>query len=140
MKTCNSIWKDHKNKIETKYFKARSSDPNLKDDVPLHIVSSQWKELVKYWHTSDVEMTSKRESTDKMNVWLMTRRANDPEVIQSLDEFNRQLFMLPKDCRTLEARNAIFHESIGHGGHGYCRTYGRTVPQSAMYKDGARSS
>ncbi|CAL5341155.1 unnamed protein product [Camellia sinensis] len=84
MKTCNSIWKDHKNKIETKYFKARSSDPNLKDDVPLHIVSSQWKELVKYWHTSDVEMTSKRESTDKMNVWLMTRRANDPEVIQSL--------------------------------------------------------
>ncbi|THG12765.1 hypothetical protein TEA_028984 [Camellia sinensis var. sinensis] len=37
MKTCNSIWKDHKNKIKIKYFKPRSSDPNLQDDVPLHI-------------------------------------------------------------------------------------------------------
>ncbi|GMP53022.1 hypothetical protein CsSME_00018624 [Camellia sinensis var. sinensis] len=38
MKNCNSIWKDHKNKLKAKYFKPRSSDPNLKDDVPMHIV------------------------------------------------------------------------------------------------------
>ncbi|GMP35445.1 hypothetical protein CsSME_00007867 [Camellia sinensis var. sinensis] len=30
---------------------------------------------------------------------------------------NRQLFMLPEDFRTLEARNSIFHELIGHNGH-----------------------
>ncbi|KAF5931635.1 hypothetical protein HYC85_027806 [Camellia sinensis] len=136
MKNYNNKWKDHKNKIKAKYFKPRSSDPNLKDDVPLHIVPRQWEELVEYWHTSDAEkiatrnaknrqahgiayttgrttfaqiwheMTNKGESTDKMNVWLMTRRADDTE-----DEFNRQLSMLPENCRTLEARNAIFHES-----------------------------
>ncbi|XP_028123671.1 uncharacterized protein LOC114320806 [Camellia sinensis] len=48
--------------------------------------------------------------------------------------------MLPEDCRTLEARNAIFHELIGHDNHGYCRTYGRTVPRRAVYKDGAGPS
>ncbi|THG08410.1 hypothetical protein TEA_015068 [Camellia sinensis var. sinensis] len=73
MNSCNSIWKNHKNKIKVKYFKLKSSDPNLKDDVPLHIVPSQ---------------------------------------------------------------NAIFHELVGHDGHGYCRTYGRTVPQRVVYKDG----
>ena len=56
MKNCNSIWKDHKNKIKSKYFKPRSEDPNLKDDVPLHIVPSQWGELVEYWRTSDAEV------------------------------------------------------------------------------------
>ncbi|THG14589.1 hypothetical protein TEA_001301 [Camellia sinensis var. sinensis] len=81
------------------------------------------------------EMTSKGESTDKMNVWLMTRRVDDPE-----DEFNRQLSMLPEDGRTLEARNAIFHELIGHDRHGYCRTYERIVPRRAVYKDGAGPS
>lgn len=86
------------------------------------------------------EMTSKGESTDKMNVWLMTRRVDDPEVIQTLDEFNRQLSMLPEDGQTLEARNAIFHELIGHDGHGYCRTYGRIVPRRAVYKDSAGPS
>ncbi|CAL5381115.1 unnamed protein product [Camellia sinensis] len=135
MKNCNSIWKDHTNKLKAKYFKPRSSDPNLKDDVPMHIVPSQWEELVEYWRTSDAEMTSKGESTDKMNVWLMTRRVDDPE-----DEFNRQLSMLPEDGRTLEARNAIFHELIGHDGHGYCRTYGRIVPRREVYKDGAGPS
>ncbi|XP_028067802.1 probable pathogenesis-related protein ARB_02861 [Camellia sinensis] len=34
MKNYNSIWKDHKNKIKSKYFKPRSEDPNLKDDAP----------------------------------------------------------------------------------------------------------
>ncbi|GMP98826.1 hypothetical protein CsSME_00046561 [Camellia sinensis var. sinensis] len=170
MKNCNSIWKDHKNKLKAKYFKPRSSDPNLKDDVPMHIVPCQWEELVEYWRTSDAEkiasrnaknrrahgiahttgrttfsqirheMTSKGESTDKMNVWLMTHRVDDPEVIQTLDEFNRQLSMLPEDGRTLEARNAIFHELIGHDGHGYCRTYGRIVPRRTVYKDGAGPS
>ncbi|CAL5390971.1 unnamed protein product [Camellia sinensis] len=56
MKNCNSTWKDHKNKIKCKYFKPRSEDPNLKDDVPLHIVPSQWEELVEYWRTSDAEV------------------------------------------------------------------------------------
>ncbi|GMP47408.1 hypothetical protein CsSME_00015158 [Camellia sinensis var. sinensis] len=165
MKNCNSIWKDHKNKLKAKYFKPRSSDPNLKDDVPMNVVPSQWEQLVEYWRTSDAEkiasrnaknrrahgiahttgrttfsqirheMTSKGESTDKMNVWLMTRRVDDPE-----DEFNRQLSMLPEDGRTLEARNAIFHELIGHDRHGYCRTYGRIVPRRVVYKDGAGPS
>ncbi|XP_028070254.1 uncharacterized protein LOC114272735 [Camellia sinensis] len=85
-------------------------------------------------------MTSKGESIDKMNVWLMTRRVDDPEVIQTLDEFNRQLSMLPEDGQTLKARNAIFHELIGHDGHGYCRTYERIVPRRAVYKDGAGPS
>ncbi|KAF5931753.1 hypothetical protein HYC85_027924 [Camellia sinensis] len=170
MKNCNSIWKDHKNKLKAKYFKPRSSDPNLKDDVPMNVVPSQWEQLVEYWRTSDAEkiasrnaknrrahgiahttgrttfsqirheMTSKGESTNKMNVWLMTRRVDDPEVIQTLDEFNRQLSMLPEDGRTLEARNAIFHELIGHDRHGYCRTYGRIVPRRVVYKDGAGPS
>ena len=56
------------------------------------------------------------------------------------DEFNRQLSLLPEDCRTLEAKNATFHELIGHDGHGYCHTYGRTVPRNAVYKDGAGPS
>ncbi|CAL5353141.1 unnamed protein product [Camellia sinensis] len=56
------------------------------------------------------------------------------------DEFNCQLSMLHEDGRTLEARNAIFHELIGHDGHGYCRTYGRIVPRRAVYKAGAGPS
>ena len=56
------------------------------------------------------------------------------------DEFNRQLSMLPEDGRTLEARNAIFHELIGHDRHGYCRTYERIVPRRVVYKDGAGPS
>ncbi|THF94665.1 hypothetical protein TEA_002879 [Camellia sinensis var. sinensis] len=143
MKNCNSIWKDHKNKLKAKYFKPSKGRMSMKDDVPMHIVPSQWEELVEYWRTSDAEkipsrnaknqrahgiahttgrttfsqirheMTSKGESTDKMNVWLMTRRGDGPVVIQTLvDEFNRQLSMLPEDGRTLEARNAIFHELI----------------------------
>ena len=48
--------------------------------------------------------------------------------------------MLPEDCRTLETRNAIIHELIGHDNHGYCRIYGRTVPRRAVYKDGAGPS
>ncbi|CAL5382546.1 unnamed protein product [Camellia sinensis] len=104
------------------------------NNVPDDIIDAIWKD-VKYWRTSDAEMTSKGESTDKMNVWLMTRRVDDPE-----DEFNRQLSMLPEDGRTLEARNAIFHELIGHDGHGYCRTYGRIVPRREVYKDGAGPS
>ncbi|XP_028124570.1 uncharacterized protein LOC114321604 [Camellia sinensis] len=56
MKNCNSIWKDHKNKIKAKYFKPRSSDPNLKDDVPMYIVPSQWEQLVEYCRTSDAEV------------------------------------------------------------------------------------
>ncbi|THG14333.1 hypothetical protein TEA_021887 [Camellia sinensis var. sinensis] len=56
------------------------------------------------------------------------------------DEFNRQLSMLPEDGQTLKARNAIFHELIGHDGHGYCRTYERIVPRRAVYKDGAGPS
>ena len=48
--------------------------------------------------------------------------------------------MLPEDCRTLEARKAIFHEMKGHDGHGYCHTYGRIVPRRAVYKDGAGPS
>ena len=51
------------------------------------------------------------------------------------DEFNRQLSMLPEDGRTLEARNAIFHELRGHDGHVYCRTNGRSVLRRAVYKD-----
>ncbi|KAF5949322.1 hypothetical protein HYC85_011315 [Camellia sinensis] len=159
------VTEDHKNKLKAKYFKPRSSDPNLKDDVPMNVVPSQWEQLVEYWRTSDAEkiasrnaknrrahdiahntgrttfsqirheMTSKGESTDKMNVWLMTRTVDDPE-----DEFNRQLSMLPEDGRTLEARNAIFHELIGHDRHGYCRTYGRIVPRRVVYKDGAGPS
>ncbi|GMP32789.1 hypothetical protein CsSME_00006388 [Camellia sinensis var. sinensis] len=53
MKNCNSIWKDHKNKLKAKYFKPRSSDPNLKDDVPMNVVPSQWEQLVEYWRTSE---------------------------------------------------------------------------------------
>ncbi|GMP46351.1 hypothetical protein CsSME_00014547 [Camellia sinensis var. sinensis] len=48
MKNCNNIWKDHKNKLKAKYFKPRSSDPNMKDDVPMNIVPSQWEQLVEY--------------------------------------------------------------------------------------------
>ncbi|XP_028064956.1 uncharacterized protein LOC114268054 [Camellia sinensis] len=58
MKNCNSIWKDHKNKLKAKYFKPRSSDPNLKDDVPMNIVPSQWEQFVKYWRTSDTWILS----------------------------------------------------------------------------------
>ncbi|THG17990.1 hypothetical protein TEA_011606 [Camellia sinensis var. sinensis] len=139
---------------------------NVPDDIVDAIWKDvKWEEFVEYWRISDAEkiatrnvknrrahgiahttgrttfaqiqheMSNKGESTDKMNVWLMTRRVDDPE-----DEFNRQLSMLPEDGQTLEARNAIFHELIGHDGHGYCRTYGRTVPWRAVYKDGARPS
>ncbi|THG22276.1 hypothetical protein TEA_017588 [Camellia sinensis var. sinensis] len=147
MRNCNSIWKDYKNKIKTKYFRPRSSDPNMKDDVPLHIKIASRNANNRRAHSiahttgrttfSQIrhEMTSKGESTDKMNVWLMTRRVDDPE-----DEFNRQLSMLSEDGRTLEAKNAIFHELIGHDGHGYCRTYGRIVPRRAVHKDGAGPS
>ncbi|XP_028055616.1 uncharacterized protein LOC114259788 isoform X3 [Camellia sinensis] len=139
--------------------------------VPPQIVPEQWYDLVDYWKTKKVEdiaihnarsrsfhyinhttgrtsftqirrkMVAEGLPTDKMSVWKYTRNQTGPDVRQTMDEFERQLSMLPEDYRTTEdARDSVFHDVVGEDGHGYCRTYGKDVPWSMVYGDKSKSS
>ena len=49
-------------------------------------------------------------------------------------EYNTLLAEEPEDQRNLTiVKDRIFHKLIGEDGHGYCRTYGTTVPRSLVY-------
>ncbi|CAL5419372.1 unnamed protein product [Camellia sinensis] len=79
-------------------------------------------------------MMTDGESTNKMSVFMKTRMITDPDVKLFLDEYDEQLSMIDEPLRTEEVQDKIFHNLVGKDGHGYCKTYGIGVPQSAVYK------
>ncbi|XP_040364320.1 uncharacterized protein LOC121049926 [Rosa chinensis] len=80
------------------------------------------------------EMEQSGEQTDKMSVWKKARNQSNADVAQVIEEYDKKLLMEPEDQLELRAvKDRIFHELLGEDGHGYCRTYGSTVPRSLVY-------
>ena len=49
-------------------------------------------------------------------------------------DYQEALDKEPEDQRHLTSvKDRIFHHLIGNDGHGYCRTYGSSVPRSLVY-------
>ncbi|GFZ09020.1 hypothetical protein Acr_20g0008280 [Actinidia rufa] len=68
----------------------------------------------------------------------VTTNANDTTITG--EEFNRRLSKIPAELQTTEVRDNIFHELMGSDGHGYFRTYGSSVPRSAVNGQGFNPS
>ncbi|GFZ09014.1 hypothetical protein Acr_20g0008220 [Actinidia rufa] len=68
----------------------------------------------------------------------VTTNANDTTITG--EEFNRRLSKMPEELQTTEVRDNIFHELMGSDGHGYFRTYGSSVPRSAVNGQGFNPS
>ncbi|CAN1159392.1 hypothetical protein LINPERHAP1_LOCUS9177, partial [Linum perenne] len=65
----------------------------------------------------------------------------DPDVIEVIEVFENHLLNEPEDQRSLAVvRDKIFHEIMGKDGHGYCRTFGSSVPRSLVYLKSSSSS
>ncbi|KAI8572026.1 hypothetical protein RHMOL_Rhmol01G0167100 [Rhododendron molle] len=63
------------------------------------------------------------------------------DVMAVLEEFNQKVLAeIPESLQTTEVRDKIFHEVLGEDGHGYCKTYGVGVPQSAVCGQSSRLS
>ncbi|KAL6176539.1 hypothetical protein ACLB2K_053172 [Fragaria x ananassa] len=81
------------------------------------------------------EMEQSGEESDKFSVWKKARKESNPEVAQVIHEYNRKLLLVrPVEDQKLTAiKDRVFHDVIGEDGHGYCRTYGSTVPRNLVY-------
>ncbi|CAN1125181.1 hypothetical protein LINPERPRIM_LOCUS31535 [Linum perenne] len=74
------------------------------------------------------------EEVDKMSVWKKSRSMTNPDVIEAVEMYEDLLSKEPEDQRKLIAvRDRIFHIVMGDDGHGYCRTYGSSVPRHLVY-------
>ncbi|GMP53930.1 hypothetical protein CsSME_00019243 [Camellia sinensis var. sinensis] len=103
-------------------------------------------------------MTHKGEWIDKISLWKRAHDLNDPDVmaivvclwfksfytyfsfykhcpyvLKMYEEYNAHLWKVPKKQNTVEYCAGIYHKIFGKDGNGYCKTYGRGVPWSAMY-------
>ncbi|KAL6194344.1 hypothetical protein ACLB2K_035428 [Fragaria x ananassa] len=78
------------------------------------------------------EMEQSGEESNKFSVWKKARKESNPEVAQVINEYNRKLLLVrPVEDQKLTAiKDRVFHDVIGEDGHGYCRTYGSTVPRN----------
>ncbi|CAL5423382.1 unnamed protein product [Camellia sinensis] len=85
-------------------------------------------------------MTHKGERIDKMSLWKRAHNLNDPDVVAIVEEYNAHLWKVPKEQHTIEYCDGIYHKILGKDGHGYCKTYGRGVPWSAVYARGSGPS
>ncbi|KAL6219804.1 hypothetical protein ACLB2K_007563 [Fragaria x ananassa] len=133
MRSCNTLWKDHKSKTKINYFEKNKDDPDLVNNPPAHIVMEQWADLVAYWSSEDAKMISRRsscnrelrgpvhntsrkhfsqllyemqqigEETDKMSVWKKSRDTLNPEVAEAIADYEERLLMEPEDQRNLKA-------------------------------------
>ncbi len=56
MRSCNTLWKDHKSKTKINYFEKNKDDPDLVNNPPTHIVMEQWADLVAYWSSEDAKV------------------------------------------------------------------------------------
>ena len=56
-------------------------------------------------------------------------------------DYQEALDKAPQDQRQLTSvKDRIFHELVGQDGHGYCRTYGSSVPRSVVYSHAPTSA
>ncbi|CAL5337060.1 unnamed protein product [Camellia sinensis] len=85
-------------------------------------------------------MTYKGERIDKMSLWKRAHNLNDPDVVAIVEEYNVHLWKVPKEQHTIEYCDGIYHKIVGKDRHGYCKTYGRGVPWSAVYARGSGPS
>ncbi|KAL6141937.1 hypothetical protein ACLB2K_060223 [Fragaria x ananassa] len=97
-----------------------------------------WKSVddkVKEGIWNEVKMEQSGEESDKFSVWKKARKKSNPEVAQVIHEYNRKLLLVrPVEDQKLTAiKDRVFHDVIGEDGHGYCRTYGSTVPHNLVY-------
>lgn len=107
---------------------SKRNSVNRETRGPPHITGRTSHAQVRY------DMQQKGEPTDKMTVWLKARNQNDADVIQARMDYQEALDKEPEDQRQLTSvKDRIFHELIGQDGHGYCRTYGSSVPRSLVY-------
>ncbi|KAL7191960.1 hypothetical protein ACSBR2_023936 [Camellia fascicularis] len=112
MRLCRTSWKDHKSKTKSKYWVPFKNDPDIASRVPSNVVPTQWRKLVQYWASKEVQaiakknsfnrgfrgpphttgrtsfsdirfnMTHKGERIDKMSLWKRAHNLNDPDVVQ----------------------------------------------------------
>ncbi|XP_028078514.1 uncharacterized protein LOC114280353 [Camellia sinensis] len=75
-----------------------------------------------------------------MSLWKRAHKLNDPDMVAIVEEYNLHLWKVPKEQHTIEYCDGIYHKIIGNDGHGYCKTYGRGVPWSAVYARGSSPS
>ncbi|CAN1235561.1 hypothetical protein LINPERPRIM_LOCUS4544 [Linum perenne] len=81
-----------------------------------------------------LEMDQFGEQTDKMSVWIKARDKQNPDVAQVIEEFENYLLNEPENQRGLAVvRDRIFHHIMGKDRHGYCRTFGSSMPRSLVY-------
>ncbi|CAN1128812.1 hypothetical protein LINPERPRIM_LOCUS22290 [Linum perenne] len=81
-----------------------------------------------------IQMHLSGEEVDKMSVWKKSRSMTNPDVIEAVEMYEDLLSKEPEDQRKLIAvRDRIFHIVMGDDGHGYCRTYGSSVPRHLVY-------
>ncbi|CAN1315941.1 hypothetical protein LINPERPRIM_LOCUS29891 [Linum perenne] len=136
MKSCNDLWKNHKSKTKTQYFEPRKYDPNLENDPPTHIVAEQWVDLVAYWRTEEVEKKSKLSSiAQELHGPLHTTgRKHSAQLRLVEEEFENYLLNEPENHRGLAVvKDRIFHHIMGKDRHGYCHTFGSSMPRSLVY-------
>ncbi|XP_062028834.1 uncharacterized protein LOC133744808 [Rosa rugosa] len=115
------------NSEDAKLIATRNSI-NREQHGPVHSTGRKHFAQLRY------EMEQSGEQTDKMSVWKKARNQSNADVAQVTEEYDKKLLMEPEDQRELRAvKDRIFHELLGEDGHGYCRTYGSTVPRSLVY-------
>ena len=56
MRLCRTSWKDHKSKTKSKYWVPFKNDPDIASRVPSNIVPTQWRKLVQYWASKEVQV------------------------------------------------------------------------------------
>ncbi|GMQ03531.1 hypothetical protein CsSME_00049303 [Camellia sinensis var. sinensis] len=65
MRLCRTSWKDHKSKTKSKYWVLFKNDPNIASRVPSNIVLTQWRKLVQYWASKEVQAIAKKNSSNR---------------------------------------------------------------------------
>ncbi|CAL5353229.1 unnamed protein product [Camellia sinensis] len=71
MRLCRTSWKDHKSKTKSKYWVPFKNDPDIASRVPSNIVPTQWRKLVQYWASKEVQSGISWASTyDRKDIFL----------------------------------------------------------------------
>ncbi|CAL5337061.1 unnamed protein product [Camellia sinensis] len=65
MRLCRTSWKDHKSKTKSKYWVPFKNDPDIASRVPSNIVPTQWRKLVQYWASKEVQAIAKKNSFNR---------------------------------------------------------------------------
>ncbi|CAN1272552.1 hypothetical protein LINPERPRIM_LOCUS14614 [Linum perenne] len=92
---------------------------------PLHTIGRKHSAQLR------LEMDQSGEQTDNISVWIKARDKQNPDVAQVIEEFENYLLNEPENQKGLAVvRDTIFHHIMGKDRHGYCRTFGSSMPRS----------